>query len=62
MLRAHEILWKDIWEAQPNPFLRIRQHRHKKQVAMRLEIINPWIDAKREYIAVAKALRSSNGS
>jgi hypothetical protein len=60
MLRAHEILWRDIWESQPNPFLRIKQHRQKKQVDMRMAIITPWIDAKREYVAASKAFRTSN--
>jgi hypothetical protein len=58
MLKAHEILWKDIWDAQPNPFLRIKEHTSEHQKNMRALIINPWIAAKKEYEEARKTVRS----
>lgn len=55
MLRAHEILWNDMWEAQPNPFCKIKEYTSNKQRTMRALVINPWIAAKKEYEAASKA-------
>ena len=59
MLKAHEILWKDIWDAQPNPFLKIKEHTSEHQINMRALIINPWIEARKEYETALKALRGN---
>ena len=55
MLRAHEILWNDMWEAQPNPFIKIKDYTSNEQRAMRALVINPWIEASKEYEAALKA-------
>jgi hypothetical protein len=60
MLRAHEILWNDMWEAQPNPFIKIKDYTSNKQRAMRALVINPWIEARKEYEAASKALRGQS--
>ncbi len=56
-LRAHEILWQDMWTAQRNPFLRIEEYLSEEQVAMRKPIIDAWIEAKKNYEALAKPVR-----
>ena len=58
MLRAHETLWQDIWEAEPSPFKKIKQLRSEKQTKMRAPIIGAWLDAKKQYQDLAKAYRS----
>ena len=60
MLKAHEILWKDIWDAQPSPFLRIKEHTSERQKNMRALIIKPWIEAKKEYETARKAVRNQS--
>ena len=54
VLRANEILWNDIWEAQPNPFLKIKEYTSPEQTAMRKPIIDAWVDAKKKYLELAK--------
>jgi len=54
VLRANEILWNDVWEAQPSPFLKIEEYNSPKQVAMRKPIIDDWLDAKQKYHELAK--------
>ena len=54
VLRANEILWKDMWEAQPNPFLKIKEYNSPEQTAMRKPIIDAWLDARSKYEALAK--------
>ena len=55
ILRANEILWNDMWEAQPNPFLKIQEYTSPEQKAMRKPIIDAWLDAKAKYQALAKS-------
>jgi hypothetical protein len=57
ILKAHESLWQDIWMAQPNPFLRIKEYTSARQKAMRKPIIDAWIEAKKNYEALAKPVR-----
>jgi hypothetical protein len=57
VLKAHESLWQDMWDAQPNPFLRIKEYTSAKQKAMRKPIIDAWIQAKKDYDALAKPLK-----
>lgn len=59
VLKAHEIRWNDMWEAQTNPFLRIQEYLSEEQKAMRKPIIDAWIAAKKDYEALARA-RSFN--
>jgi hypothetical protein len=59
VMRAHEIKWNDMWEAQPNPFLRIKEYTSAKQTAMRKPIIDAWLQAKKDYETLARA-RSFN--
>ena len=54
VLRANEILWNDMWEAQPNPFLKIKEYNSPEQTAMRKPIIDAWLDARSKYEALAK--------
>ena len=54
VLRANEILWSDMWEAQPNPFLKIKEYNSPEQTAMRKPIIDAWLDARSKYEALAK--------
>jgi hypothetical protein len=54
VLRANEILWSDMWEAQPNPFLKIKEYDSPAQRAMRKPIIDAWLDARSKYEALAK--------
>jgi hypothetical protein len=55
VLRAHEILWQDMWDAQPNPFLRIKEYTSAKQTAMRKPIIDAWLQAKKDYETLSRA-------
>ena len=57
ILKAHESLWQDIWMSQPNPFLRIQEYLSEGQKAMRKPIIDAWIEAKKNYEALAKPVR-----
>jgi hypothetical protein len=54
VLRANEILWNDLWEAQTNPFLKIKEYNSPEQTAMRKPIIDAWLEAKSKYEALAK--------
>jgi hypothetical protein len=56
VLKANEIKWNDMWEAQPNPFLRIKEYTSARQKAMRKPIIDAWIKAKKDYETLAKPL------
>jgi hypothetical protein len=53
-LKVHEALWQQIWEAQKNPFLRIKEYLSKPQASKRKPIIDQWLDAKRKYLEVEK--------
>lgn len=53
-LRVHEVLWQQIWEAQQNPFLRIKEYLSKQQVSKRKPIIDQWLDAKNKLLEVEK--------
>jgi hypothetical protein len=55
VLRANEILWNDMWEAQPNPFLKVEEYNSPEQKAMRKPIIDAWLDARAKYQALAKS-------
>ena len=54
VLRANEILWNDMWETQPSPFLKIKEYNSPEQTAMRKPIIDAWLDARSKYEALAK--------
>lgn len=54
VLRANEIIWNDMWEAQTNPFLKIKEYNSPEQTAMRKPIIDAWLEAKSTYEALAK--------
>ena len=54
VLRANEILWNDMWETQPSPFLKIKEYNSTEQTAMRKPIIDAWLDARSKYEALAK--------
>ena len=56
VLRANEIKWNDMWEAQTNPFLRIKEYTSARQRAMRKPIIDASIQAKRDYETLTKPL------
>jgi len=57
MLKAHQRIWDDLWEAQPNPFLKVREYTSKKQRDNRKIIIDPWIaaTAKVAYLSKSKS-------
>ena len=54
VLRVNDIKWNEIWEAQPNPFLKIKEYNSPEQVAMRKPIIDEWLEAKKKYLELAK--------
>jgi len=54
VLRVNEIKWDEMWEAQPNPFLKIQEYISPEQKAMRKPIIDEWLDAKKKYLELAK--------
>jgi acyl carrier protein phosphodiesterase len=53
-LKVHEVLWQQIWEAQQNPFLRIKEYLSEQQVSKRKPIIDQWLDAKKKYQEIEK--------
>lgn len=55
MLKAHQRIWDDVWDAQPNPFLKVREYTSKAQRAKRKIIIDPWIAAKAQVANLAKS-------
>jgi hypothetical protein len=55
VLRVNEIKWNEIWEAQPNPFLKIKEYNSPEQVAMRKPIIDDWLTAKKKYQELSKS-------
>ena len=59
-LKAHETLWQDMWEAQRNPFLRIKEYTSARQKAMRKPVIDAWLKAKRDYEALARSTSNKN--
>lgn len=62
VLKANEILWNDMWEAQPSPFRKIKEYTSKKQRDMRAPIIDAWLQAKSKYETLAKLQRNEHGN
>jgi len=47
LLRVHEKIWQDEWDAAANPFLAWDQYRKNKP--KRVKIVNQWLQARKEY-------------
>ncbi len=51
-LQANEILWRDKWNAAPNPFVAVQQYLSASQRALRKPIIDAWLNAREAYDAI----------
>ena len=47
LLRVHEKIWQEQWEAAANPFVAIKEHR--ENTPQRVVLVNAWLQARDTY-------------